>query len=73
MLIVHFICICVFIGNESFTIKSDGTSLSKELVQFTGNSGRLWEGGDFVMGEDGVKVFKDQVLNRFAKVIMEVK
>jgi hypothetical protein len=30
-------------------------------------SGHLYEGGDYVLGQDGEKVFKDEILSRFAK------
>jgi len=56
-------------GNEPFKIESDGEFLSKakDVVQFTGNSGHLEQGGEYVIANDGVKVFKDHILNRFTK------
>ena len=57
----------LLVGNESFTIKTHGEALSEDLIQFEGNRGKLWEGGDFVIAEDGVHVFKDQILSSFAK------
>merc|ERR1711892_183166 len=58
-------------GNEAFNIKTEGKVILKDekhsLLEFGGNRGTLWEGGDFVFGEDGQKVLKDQILNKFAQ------
>ena len=69
---VNFICLIyvfnILAGNESFTIRTQGEALSEDFIQFEGNRGKLWEGGDFVIAEDGVHVFKDQILSSFAQV-----
>lgn len=51
-------------GNESFQVQSGGKIIPNGRVEFTGNNGVLMEGGDYVFGEDGTKVFKDQILNK---------
>ena len=49
-------------------MNSGGQVISENLVGFVDRSGQLYEGGDYVLGQDGDKVFKDEILSRFAKV-----
>ena len=56
-------------------MKSGGKPIEKNLIRFSENSGQLWEGGDYIVGEkkeggEEDKVFKDEILRRFTKVII---
>ena len=67
-LLICFIIWYILQRNESFSVYGGGKSISQNLVGFVDNSGQLYEGGDYVLGQDGGKFFKDDILSRFAKV-----
>ena len=42
--------------------------MCENLLEFEGISGKLSEGGDFILTEDNLKVFKDEILSKFTQV-----
>ena len=61
--ILHFL-----LGSESFSVNGGGHAITENLVGFVDRSGQLYEGGEYVLGQGGRKVFKDEILSSFAKV-----